>query len=181
VLDMTVMLFSTLGVALPNFWLSLMLIVLFALWLGWLPPFGQDDWKSYLLPVFVLGTEQMALLARLTRTAVLEVLQQEYVTTARAKGLSELVVIGRHVVRNALLPVVTVIGYRIGFLLSGAIVIETIFAWPGVGRLLFQSIARRDSLVVQAVVVLGAMVVVLANLLTDLVYGTIDPRIRYRE
>jgi ABC-type dipeptide/oligopeptide/nickel transport system permease component len=131
--------------------------------------------------VFVLGTEQMALLARLTRTAVLEVLQQEYVTTARAKGLSELVVIGQHVVRNALLPVVTVLGYRIGFLLSGAIVIETIFAWPGVGRLLFQSIARRDYLVVQAVVLLGAMVVVLANLVTDLVYGYIDPRIRYRE
>jgi peptide/nickel transport system permease protein len=171
---------STLGISLPNFWLGLMLIVLFSLTLRWLPPFGMNDWKSYLLPVFVLASEQMALLARLTRSATLEVMGQEFVTTARAKGLGEPSVLAGHVVRNALLPIVTVIGYRIGFLLSGTIVIETVFSWPGVGRLLFQSIGQRDYVVVQAVVTLGAVVVVLANLATDIAYAYIDPRIRYR-
>ncbi len=178
--DGVLMVGSTLGISLPNFWLGLMLIVLFSLMLRWLPPFGMSDWKSYLLPVFVLATEQMALLARLTRSATLEVMGQEFVTTARAKGLAEPSVLVGHVVRNSLLPVVTVIGYRIGFLLSGTIVIETVFSWPGVGRLLFQSIGQRDYVVVQAVVTLGAVVVVLANLATDIAYAYIDPRIRYR-
>jgi peptide/nickel transport system permease protein len=178
--DAALMLGSTLGISLPNFWLGLMLIVLFSLTLRWLPPFGINDWKSYVLPVFVLATEQMALIARLTRSSMLEVMSQEYVTTARAKGLGETWVLLGHVVRNALLPIVTVIGYRIGFLLSGTIVIETVFAWPGVGRLLFQSIGQRDYVVVQAVVTLGAVVVVLANLATDIAYAYIDPRIRYR-
>jgi peptide/nickel transport system permease protein len=177
--DGSLMLVSTLGISLPNFWLGLMLIVLFALILRWLPPFGISDWKSYLLPVFVLGAEQMALLARLTRSTTLEVMEQEYVMTARAKGFAESNVLVGHVLRNALLPVVTVIGYRIGFLLSGTVVIETVFAWPGVGRLLFQSIGQRDYVVVQAVVAMGAVVVVVANLITDIVYAYIDPRIRY--
>jgi ABC-type dipeptide/oligopeptide/nickel transport system permease component len=179
IFDGGLMVVSTLGISLPNFWLGLMLIVLFALTLRWLPPFGMSDWRSYLLPVFVLATEQMALLARLTRSATLEVLEHEFVTTARAKGLPEATVLVGHVVRNALLPVITVIGYRIGFLLSGTIVIETVFAWPGVGRLLFQSIGQRDYVVVQAVVTLGAIVVVVANLLTDIAYAYVDPRIRY--
>ena len=113
-------------------------------------------------------------------SATLEVIEQEFVTTARAKGLDEPTVLVRHVVRNALLPVITVIGYGIGFLLSGTIVVETVFAWPGIGRLLFQSIGQRDYVVVQAVVTLGAVVVVVANLLTDIVYAYVDPRIRFR-
>lgn len=177
--DGGLMLLSTLGISFPNFWLGLMLIVLFALILRWLPPFGISDWKSYLLPVFVLAAEQMALLARLTRSATLEVMEQEFVMTARAKGLAEQRILAGHVLRNALLPVVTVIGYRIGFLLSGTVVIETVFAWPGVGRLLFQSIGQRDYVVVQAVVMVGAVVVVVANLITDIVYAYVDPRIRY--
>lgn len=177
--DGGLMLVSTLGISFPSFWLGLMLIVLFALILRWLPPFGISDWKSYLLPVFVLAAEQMALLARLSRSATLEVMEQEFVMTARAKGLAEPRVLVSHVLRNALLPVVTVIGYRIGFLLSGTVVIETVFAWPGVGRLLFQSIGQRDYVVVQAVVTVGAVVVVVANLITDIVYAYVDPRIRY--
>src|ERR671932_1182876 len=176
--DGGLMLVSTLGISFPSFWLGLMLIVLFALILRWLPPFGISDWKSYLLPVFVLAAEQMALLARLSRSATLEVMEQEFVMTARAKGLAEPRVLVSHVLRNALLPVVTVIGYRIGFLLSGTVVIETVFAWPGVGRLLFQSIGQRDYVVVQAVVTVGAVVVVVANLITDIVYAYVDPRIR---
>ena len=177
--DGGLMLVSTLGISFPSFWLGLMLIVLFALILRWLPPFGISDWKSYLLPVFVLAAEQMALLARLSRSATLEVMEQEFVMTARAKGLAEPRVLVSHVLRNALLPVVTVIGYRIGFLLSGTVVIETVFAWPGVGRLLFHSIGQRDYVVVQAVVTVGAVVVVVANLITDIVYAYVDPRIRY--
>ncbi len=177
--DTGLMFLSTLGVALPNFWLGLMLIVLFSLMLKLLPPFGQEDWRSYILPVVVLATAEMALLARLTRSATLEVLGMEYVMTARAKGLSEGAVLVRHVLRNVLLPIVTVIGYRVGFLLSGTIVVETIFAWPGIGRLLFQAVSRRDYPVVQGVVLIAAVIVVLANLITDLLYAYIDPRIRY--
>jgi peptide/nickel transport system permease protein len=178
--DGGLMVLSTLGISFPSFWLGLMLIIVFAMVLRWLPPFGLTDWKSYLLPVLVLSTEQMALLARLTRSATLEVIEQEFVTTARAKGLSEPTVLVGHIVRNALLPVISVLGYRIGFLLSGTIVVETVFAWPGIGRLLFQSIGQRDYVVVQAVVTLGAVVVVAANLLTDIVYAYVDPRIRFR-
>ena len=178
--DGGLMVLSTLGVSIPSFWLGLMLIILFSAKLGWLPAFGQADWRSYVMPVFVLAAEGMALLARLVRASTLEVMAQEYVTTARSKGLSEGVVMLRHVVRNSLLPVVTVLGLHIGFLLSGTIVIETVFAWPGIGRLLFQSITERDCQVVQANVLLGAVVVVLVNLTIDLIYAYIDPRIRYR-
>mgnify|MGYP001290745399 CR=1 FL=1 len=178
--DGTATVFSTLGISIPNFWLGLVLIILFSLKLGWLPPFGSNGWKAYILPVFVLATEQMALIARLTRATTLEVMNQEYVATARAKGLTERVVMMRHIVRNALLPIITVIGFRVGVLLSGTIVIETVFAWPGIGRLLFQAISRRDYLVVQSIVTIGAAVVILATLLTDIIYAYVDPRIRYR-
>jgi len=179
VFDASATVLSTLGISIPNFWLGLMLIILFALKLGWLPPFGSHGWKAYVLPVFVLSIEQMALFARLTRATTLEVMNQEYVATARAKGLSERVVLLRHVMRNALLPIITVIGFRIGVLLSGTIVIETVFAWPGIGQLLFQAITRRDYLVVQAIVTIGAAIVILATLLTDIMYAYVDPRIRY--
>jgi peptide/nickel transport system permease protein len=171
---------ATLGIALPNYWIGLMLIIVFALKLGWLPPYGSDSWKSFVLPVSVLASQEMAILARLSRGTTSEVLSQDYVTTARAKGLRDRVVITRHVVRNALLPVVTMVGYRIAFILSGTIVVETIFAWPGLGQLFFSSIDRKDYQVVQAIVLLLATIVVVANLVTDLVYAYIDPRIRVR-
>ena len=169
---------STLGVALPNFWISLMLIYLFSLKLGWLPSFGADSWKGYVLPIAVLATEQSAVVARLTLGATLEVLGHEYVTTARAKGLPQAAVMIRHVVRNALLPIVSILGYRIAQILSGTIVVETIFAWPGLGRLFFESIYRLDYQVVQAITLLLAAIVIVANLLTDIAYAYIDPRIR---
>lgn len=169
---------ATLGVSLPSFWIALMLIVIFAAKLGWLPPFGVSSWKGYILPVLVLSTEQTAIIARLMRSTVVEVLGQDYVRTARAKGLSETLVVSRHVVRNALLPVITVIGYRLAFLLSGTIIIETVFAVPGIGQLFINSVYHLDYQVVQAIVLLLSILVVVANLLTDLIYAVVDPRIR---
>jgi peptide/nickel transport system permease protein len=174
------MLGSTLGVAVPNFWIALMLIYLFSLRLGWVPPFGAESWRGYILPVAVLASEQTAVIARLTRGATLEVLNQEYVTTARAKGLPQSAIMIRHVVRNSLLPIISILGYRIAFLLSGTIVIETIFAWPGIGRLFFDSIYRLDYQVVQSITILLAALVVLGNLITDVAYAYVDPRIRLR-
>lgn len=176
--DYSSMLGSTLGVAIPNYWIGLMGIVIFSVKLGWLPPYGADSWKGYLLPVLVLSIEEMAALARLTRGATIEVLNQDYVTTARAKGLSERALIVRHVVRNALLPVITLLGYRMAFILSGTIVIESVFAWPGLGRLFYQSITSQDLQVVQAIVLILTAVVVIMNILTDLTYAFIDPRVR---
>ncbi|MBA2775115.1 MAG: ABC transporter permease [Chloroflexia bacterium] len=171
---------STLGVAIPNYWIGLMGIVIFSVQLGWLPPYGSDSWKGYILPVLVLSIEEMAALARLTRGATIEVLSQDYVTTARAKGLAQRVVVVRHVVRNALLPVITLLGYRMAFILSGTIVIESVFAWPGLGRLFYQSITSQDLQVVQAIVLLLTTLVVIMNILTDLTYAFIDPRVRVR-
>lgn len=174
------MLGSTIGVAVPNYWIGLMLIVIFSVNLGWLPPYGADSWKGYILPVFVLAFEEMAALARLTRGATIEVMSQDYVTTGRAKGLAERVVVFRHIVRNALLPVITIIGYRVAFILSGTIVVETVFAWPGLGRLFFNSIQSHDFQVVQAIVILLTVIVVVMNILTDLTYAFIDPRVRVK-
>ena len=186
--DYTTAVGSTLGVALPNFWLGLMLIVLFALYvprwfgdlplIGRIPPFGLKSWQGYILPVLVLTTEQMAVLTRVMRAATLEVLSQDYVRTAYAKGLPNMTVLVRHAVRNALLPVVTVIGFRIAIILSGTIVVETVFAIPGIGRLFTDSIFRLDYQVVQSLVIVLAVLVVAVNLLTDLTYAIIDPRIR---
>jgi peptide/nickel transport system permease protein len=169
---------ATLGVSVPSFWIALMAIILFALKLGWLPPFGVSSWKGYILPVLVLSFEQMAIIARLMRSTTIETLGQDFVRTARAKGLAETVVLSRHVVRNSLLPVVTVIGYRIAFLLSGTIIVETVFAVPGIGQLFVNSVYHLDYQVVQAVVFVLSVLVVLANLATDLIYAYIDPRIR---
>ena len=186
--DYTTAVGSTLGVALPNFWLGLMLIVLFALYvprwfgdlplIGRIPPFGLKSWQGYILPILVLTTEQMAVMTRVMRASTLEVLSQDYVRTAYAKGLPNTIVLVRHAVRNALLPVVTVIGFRIAFILSGTIVVETVFAIPGIGRLFTDSVFRLDYQVVQSLVVVLAVLVVAVNLLTDLTYAIIDPRIR---
>jgi peptide/nickel transport system permease protein len=169
---------SALGIATPNFWLSLMLIVVFSLYLGWLPPFGLRSWAGYIMPVVVIATEEMAVLMRITRGAVLELLPQDFVRTARSKGLSERAVLYRHVVSNTLLPVITVIGFRIAFILSGTIIVENVFALPGIGRLFVDSVLRLDYQVVQSLVVVFALLVVIVNLLTDLVYALVDPRIR---
>ena len=177
-LDYGSMIGSSLGIAMPNYWIGLMLIIIFSLRLGWLPPYGSGSWKSYVLPVAVLAAQEMAILARLTRGATVELMHQDFVTTARAKGLGERLVVARHVVRNALLPIVTMIGYRIAFILSGTIVVETVFAWPGLGQLFFTSIDRLDYQVVQAIILLLSSVVVIGNLVTDLIYAYIDPRIR---
>ncbi len=178
--DSSTMVFASAGVALPNFWVGLMLIILFALTLGWLPSFGSGSWKHFVLPVIVLSINETALLTRLMRGTTLEVMNQDYVNTARAKGLRESSVLVRHIVRNAMLPSVTVIGLRVAFLLSGTIVVETIFGWPGIGQLFITSVNRLDYQVVQAIVVLFTVFVVVANILTDLIYAVIDPRIRVR-
>ncbi len=179
-IDYGSMIGSSLGIALPNYWIGLMLIIVFALTLDWLPPYGSGPWQAYVLPVSVLAAQEMAILARLARGATVEVLHQDFVTTARAKGLRERLVVARHVVRNALLPIVTMIGYRLSFVLSGTIVVETVFAWPGIGQLFFTSIDRLDYQVVQAIVLVLSTLVVVGNLLTDLAYAYIDPRIRIR-
>lgn len=179
-LDYSSMLGSTLGISIPNFWLGLMLILVFSVYLGILPTGRVDSLSGWILPVIVLLTAETALLARVMRSSTIEVISQDYVTTARAKGLDERIVVWRHAVRNALLPVVTVIGYRVAFLLSGTIVVEQIFQIPGLGRLLLDAVYRSDYQVVQAVTLLLAIVVVAVNLLTDLLYAVVDPRIRVR-
>lgn len=179
VLDYITTATSTIGVAVPNYWIGLLLIIVFASNLGWLPTYGASaGWRSYVLPVAVLAFEEMAGLIRVTRGATLEALTTDHVQTARAKGLRERTVMMRHVVRNAMLPIVTVLGYRIAFILSGTIVIETVFAFPGIGQLFSASLSNLDYQVVQALVLLLALIVVVGNLLTDLTYALIDPRIR---
>jgi peptide/nickel transport system permease protein len=169
---------STAGVAIPNYWIGIMAIVVFSQQLGWLPPYGADSWKSYIMPVIVLSIEEMAAIMRLTRGTTIEVLGQDYIKTAQAKGLSRGVILARHVVKNSFLPVITMIGYRVAFILSGTIVIETVFAWPGLGQLFFDAISNQDLQVVQAIVLLLTFIVVLMNILTDLTYALIDPRVR---
>jgi ABC-type dipeptide/oligopeptide/nickel transport system permease component len=178
--DYSTAFFSTLGVSLPTFWIALMAIILFAVMLQWVPTYGLKSWKGYILPIAVLTIEQMALMARVMRGSTIETLHQDYVRTARAKGLNERIVVMRHAVRNALLPVITVFGLSIATILSGTIVIETIFALPGIGRLFIDSLGRLDYQVVQSLVVVFAALVVLANLATDLIYVVVDPRIRIR-
>lgn len=171
---------STAGVAIPNYWIGIMGIVIFSQQLGWLPAYGADSWRSYIMPVVVLSIEEMAAVMRLMRGTTIEVLGQDYIKTAQAKGLSRYAVLFRHVVKNAFLPVITLIGYRIAFILSGTIVIETVFAWPGLGRLFFDAISNQDMQVVQAIVLLLTLIVVTMNILTDLTYALIDPRVRVK-
>lgn len=170
---------AVLGRAVPNFWLSIMLIVLFGANLKWLPPSGYGTAAHIVMPAFALGAGLAAMVARLTRSSLLEVMRQDYVRTARAKGLDERTVLVRHALRNALIPITTVVGLQMGHLLGGAIITETIFAWPGVGRLLTQSIYNYDYPVVQTSVFIIAVTFVFVNLAVDLLYALIDPRIRY--
>ncbi|MEM7738168.1 MAG: ABC transporter permease [Deinococcota bacterium] len=178
IIDYTASIGSALGIATPNFWMALILILIFSVELRLTPVFGLRSWRGYILPVVVLATEQMAVITRVMRGAVLEVLPQDYIRTARGKGLASQRVNWRHVLSNALLPVITVVGFRIAFLLSGTIVVETVFALPGIGRLFTDSVIRLDYQVVQSLVVIFAFLVVVVNLLTDMLYAVIDPRIR---
>ncbi len=168
------------GVSMPGFWLGLILILYFALYLGWFPVFGVGTWKHYVLPSVALGASQAAGLMRMTRSSVLEAMNQDYIRTARAKGLAERVVIFKHMLKNASLPIVTIMGMRLAYLLSGSFIIETIFAWPGIGRLAINCLYSRDYFVVQGTVLLTAVMIVFANLIVDITYCFLDPRIRYQ-
>lgn len=171
-------LMALLGVSLPNFWLGPLLIILFSLKLDWLPVSGAEGFASLILPSVTLGTGMAAILTRMTRASLLETINEAYIITARAKGLGEFVVVVKHALSNALIPIITVLGLQFGALLSGAIITETIFAWPGLGRLMIQAINQRDYPLVQGAVLVIALSYVLINLLTDIVYSLIDPRIR---
>jgi peptide/nickel transport system permease protein len=176
--DYGAMSFSLLGISIPNFWMGPMLILVFSLWLGWTPVSGREGWASFILPSITLGTALAAVLARMVRSSLLEVLGEDFVRTARAKGLPEWQVIWRHALGNAWLPVITLLGLQLGALLGGAVITETIFSWPGIGSLMIESIQKRDYPVVQGCVLLISLSYVLVNTFTDLVYAWIDPRIR---
>ena len=175
------------GIALPNFWVAIMMIFFLVLFFNWAPPLAylepwEDPWtniQQLIFPAIALGTSNMAFVARITRSAMLEVLHEDYIRTARSKGLRERTVISRHALRNALLPVVTLTGYEFGRLISGTVIIEVIFLVPGMGRLLILSILHRDFPMIQAIIVLIAVVVLINNLILDLTYGWMNPRIRY--
>jgi len=167
------------GVSVPNFWLGPLLALVFAVELGWLPVSGRGDFAHLVLPAISLGAGLSAILARMTRASLLEELREPYVQAARARGASRFRSVMRHGFRNSLIPIVTIVGLQFGVVLTGAVITETIFAWPGVGRLLIQSIGFRDYPLVQGCILFIAVVYVLMNLITDLVYGVLDPRIRY--
>jgi peptide/nickel transport system permease protein len=178
VLDTAAMTAALLGTSVPSFWLGLLLIIVFGVELGWLPISGSGTLKHLLMPAFVLGGFYAAQISRLTRTSVLEVLAQDFVRTAWAKGLAMRAVLLKHVLRNATLPVMTVLGMDFGRMLGGAVIVETIFAWPGMGRLAVQSVLGRDFPVVQGTAIMGAAIFLAVNLLIDLLYGWVDPRLR---
>ncbi len=168
------------GVSMPSFWLGLLLISLFSVRLGWFPTGGYDSWRSFVMPAFVLGLGVAAVMARFTRSAFIEVSAEDYVRTARMKGAPERRVIWHHTLRNALIPVITLTGLQFGFLLGGSIVVETVFAWPGLGRLLVDSVSLRDYPVIQAEIMLFSTEFVLINLVVDLLYAAVNPEIRLR-
>ncbi|MHB1133912.1 MAG: ABC transporter permease [Chloroflexota bacterium] len=185
-IDFLVSAYCAIVMSIPNFWLGILLIIFFALQLGWLPPGNRIDflsnpsiaWKSLILPAFSLALFASATVTRFTRAAMIEVLGEDYIRTARAKGLRERVVVMRHGLRNAMIPVITVIGIQFGYMLGGAVVVESVFTWPGMGRLIMTGIANRDYTVVQGTLTLFVTVFVLLNLLIDLSYASLDPRIR---
>ena len=178
-LDLVISSFSVFGVSMPVYWLGLMMIIVFAIYLHVLPAAGADEPTSIVMPAVTLALFSLALIARMTRSSMLEVLGQDYVRTARAKGAPFRLVVFRHALRNALLPIMTVVGLQFGALLGGAVVTETVFAWPGVGRLLIDSIFFRDYPVVQGLVLMFGTTFIVINLLVDLLYAYVDPRIHY--
>lgn len=170
---------SLVGQAMPGYWLGLILISIFSVWLGWLPVSGSGSVSHLVLPAVTLAAFMLGLIVRLTRSTTLEVLQEDYVRTARAKGLAESVIMRRHVLRLVLIPVITVVGIQVGTILGGAVVTETLFAWPGIGSLTVLAVTQRDYPVVQALVLISAVGFVLINLCVDVLYGYLDPRISY--
>lgn len=178
-LDRTSMVIALLGICTPSFWLGLMLMLLFSVKLGWLPTFGKGGISHLILPAFTLGLGGAGVIARLTRSSMLEVLGDDYIRTARSKGLREARVVYRHALKNAVIPVITLVGLEFGFLLSGSVVTETVFSYPGIGLLLITSINNRDFPIVQGVILLFAVQFVLVNLVVDLLYAWVDPRIAY--
>src|SRR5438552_8420373 len=186
--DQAFMVFALLGISIPNFLLGLIFVLVFGVWLAWFPVAGysplEDGWlataRSLVMPAFALGLVQSALIARIARSSMLDVLREQFVTTGRAKGLAERAIVYKHALRNALVPTVTVIGISFAVLISGAVVVETVFNIPGLGRLIISAVLRRDYPVVQGVVLVIAGVYMLVNLLVDLSYLVIDPRVKYR-
>ncbi|SEI88703.1 MULTISPECIES: glutathione ABC transporter permease GsiC [unclassified Achromobacter] len=168
------------GISFPAFALGMMLMQIFSVNLGWLPTVGASTWQHYILPSITLGAAVAAVMARFTRASFVEVVQEDFVRTARAKGLSERRVIIKHALRNALIPVVTMMGLQFGFLLGGSIVVETVFNWPGLGRLLVDAVTQRDYPVIQGLVLLFSLEFILINLIVDVLYGVINPSIRYK-
>ena len=178
-IDHGAMTLALLGISIPNFWLGPLLAIVFAVELGWLPVSGRGTLAHLILPAISLGAALAAILARMTRATLLEELREQYVQAARARGASRMRAVIRHAFRNSLIPIVTLLGLQFGAVLTGAVITETIFAWPGIGRLLIQSIGFRDYPIVQGAILFIAVTYVGVNLLTDLVYGVLDPRIRY--
>jgi ABC-type dipeptide/oligopeptide/nickel transport system permease component len=178
-LDYGTMAVALAGVSLPSFWFGLVLILIFSLYLRWLPPAGADSLLHLVLPAITLGSGAAAIIARLTRSSMLEVLRQDYIRTARAKGVADRRLVYRHALKNAMIPVVSIVGLQFASLLGGAVIVETVFGWPGIGRLAVDAIFTRDIPVIQGVVLVAAVVFVLVNLVVDLIYGLLDPRIRY--
>lgn len=177
-IDRAVMMLAVAGFTVPSFVLGLLLVLVFAVQLGWLPSGGQDSWRHAILPIITLGIGGAAVLARFTRSAMLEVLGQPYIRTASAKGVPWRAVVWGHALPNAAIPTVTIVGFMVGSLIAGAVVVESVFSWPGVGRLLVVAVANRDLAVVQCVLLLVAMTMVTSNLIVDLLYGLLDPRLR---
>lgn len=179
--DYTAMFIAISGVSAPVFWVGLLLLLVFAYSLGWVPGVGEGDgsWRYLILPVVTLGVRPAALIARLTRSCMLEVLNQDYIRTARAKGAAERLVVAKHALKNAMIPVVTVFGTQIAGLLSGAVLTETIFAWPGIGRLSVEALINRNFPMIRGTVIVMALIFLAANLIVDISYGFIDPRVRY--
>jgi peptide/nickel transport system permease protein len=176
--DSVSMILALLGVSMPNFWQGLMFILLFSVTLGWLPSGGYGSFKHFILPALTLGTSTAAVIARMTRSSMLEVIRQDYIRTARAKGVEEKKVILKHALKNALIPIITVVGLQFGALLGGAVLTETVFSWPGIGRLLVDAIKQKDTPMVQATVVFIAVTFSIVNLAVDILYAYVDPRIK---
>ena len=168
------------GISFPSFALGMLLMQLFSVQLGWLPTVGADSWRHYILPSITLGAGVAAVMARFTRSSFIDILKEDYVRTARAKGLSETTVVVKHALRNALIPVVTMMGLQFGFLLGGSIVVEVVFNWPGMGRLLVDAVEMRDYPVIQALVLLFSLEFILINLVVDVLYAIINPTIRFK-
>jgi peptide/nickel transport system permease protein len=179
--DTLSMILALIGTAMPDFWLALMMIFLFSLTLGWLPTLGEGDLKHLIIPAIVVGFTEMGVIARTMRSSLVEVMNEDFVRTARAKGLKEWMVIARHGMRNAFIPTLTIIGINMGAVLGGVVIVETVFAREGIGRLVVQSILFADTPILQGVVLLSALVFIFVNLGVDILYGVLDPRISYGE